>query len=218
MWRVSGETVQWLHNVGKGGKPGLIVRCFVPSEFPVFLVVPHPGQREADDGSVVEVSWSEVTQQDLRAARQIVKFEDLIEPGSWQDLEVAGPVEGTLPDLPGALCERLVDALRTFRDENDRYIFAFFSAWSTMIPEFEAYTTVQIAGGEYFIAGGPLGEVCEQGLTPSMWWPENRAWIVVSPIDAQFSLIGCTQAMARSLLDRHRIEGWPVSLDDPIPL
>lgn len=80
------------------------------------------------------------------------------------------------------------------------------------------FTTARIQDGRYLIAGGDLTEVCISNVSPTMWWPENREWIIVSPIDLEFSLIGCDQFLASSLLSRNGIEAWQVTLDDPVYL
>jgi hypothetical protein len=80
---------------------------------------------------------------------------------------------------------------------------------------------------DYLLLTGPLDAVLprprpELGLepdypilSPQLWWPAGRSWIVVTMIDLQFTLIGASAGLAAALLADTDLEtaevGW---LDD----
>lgn len=216
VWHVDAKEVQWLGYAGDAPRAGLTVGSFVPQGLDRYLLIAHPAQLEADDGSVVDVSWHEVAQRNNKLIRPpFFRFDDIVGSDAAPGVEFAKPLEG---DLSDDLCCRLVSILGEYSGAHCRCVFAFFDAWASMVPVFEEFTTAWIQDGRYLIAGGDLAEVCTSSVSPTMWWPENRTWIMVSPIDLEFSLIGCDQFLASSLLSENGIEAWQVALDDPVYL
>ena len=48
-----------------------------------------------------------------------------------------------------------------------------------------------------------------QSLTPNWWWPDDRAWIVVSELDAPSTYVGGSAALAQAILDEPQLEAVP---------
>jgi hypothetical protein len=52
-------------------------------------------------------------------------------------------------------------------------------------------------------------------LSPQLWWPADRGWIVVTLTDLQFALIGASAGLAAALLGDTELETAEVDwLDD----
>jgi hypothetical protein len=45
--------------------------------------------------------------------------------------------------------------------------------------------------------------------TPNWWWPDDRAWIVVSELDAPSTYVGGSAELVRAILDEPRLEAVP---------
>jgi hypothetical protein len=45
--------------------------------------------------------------------------------------------------------------------------------------------------------------------TPNWWWPDDRAWIVVSELDAPSTYVGGSAALAQAILDDPQLEAVP---------
>jgi hypothetical protein len=45
--------------------------------------------------------------------------------------------------------------------------------------------------------------------TPNWWWPDDRAWIVVSELDAPSTYIGGSAALTQAILDEPQLEAVP---------
>jgi len=78
----------------------------------------------------------------------------------------------------------------------------------------------------YLVGRGPIGVACELdshllgpepspelGLTPQLWWPEDRAWVVATEIDFDSTIVATTTAGAEALLDCEGLEALLVPAD-----
>ena len=45
--------------------------------------------------------------------------------------------------------------------------------------------------------------------TPNWWWPDDRAWVVVSELDAPSTYVGGPEALAQAILDEPQLEAVP---------
>lgn len=62
---------------------------------------------------------------------------------------------------------------------------------------------------------GPIDAVPSMSIggrhpqSPNWWWPDDRAWVVVSELDAPSTYIGGSAELARAILDEPRLEAVP---------
>jgi hypothetical protein len=79
-----------------------------------------------------------------------------------------------------------------------------------------AYPTVDAPWRRYFLCRGPLAAACSFydmiGATPSIWWPEDHAWIVVTEVDSYSTYVGGSRAAADSILACGDLEAIEVDL------
>jgi hypothetical protein len=45
--------------------------------------------------------------------------------------------------------------------------------------------------------------------TPNWWWPDDRAWVVVSELDTPSTYVGGSAALAQAILDEPQLEVVP---------
>jgi hypothetical protein len=50
--------------------------------------------------------------------------------------------------------------------------------------------------------------------SPSLWWPDDRAWCVASEIDFCSTYVGGSPALIERVLGDDRLEAIPVRLED----
>jgi hypothetical protein len=55
-------------------------------------------------------------------------------------------------------------------------------------------------------------------LTPQLWWPEDRAWVVASEIDFDSTIVATSYAGAEALLACNRLEALLVPADGRLDL
>ena len=54
------------------------------------------------------------------------------------------------------------------------------------------------------------------GQSPSLWWPEGRAWCVATEVDAYDTFVGGSEACIQRILDCPDLEALPFSIDSRI--
>jgi hypothetical protein len=75
---------------------------------------------------------------------------------------------------------------------------------------------------EYHLFSGPIDAVVDSSLpgdlyqAPSLWWPDDRAWIVASEIDHWWTYVGGTTAVIDRVIDGWRFDARHVTPDDPL--
>ena len=71
-------------------------------------------------------------------------------------------------------------------------------------------------------AGDPaLAARCrEEGscLEPSLWWPQDRAWVVAREVDSDAVYVAGSRALVEELLKEPRLAAGEVAVDDPITI
>ena len=83
----------------------------------------------------------------------------------------------------------------------------------------------------YLLGRGPIGVACDLyrqplgpypwprlGLTPQLWWPEDRAWVVATEIDFDSTIVATTNAGAEALLNCEGLEALLVPSDGRLDL
>lgn len=81
----------------------------------------------------------------------------------------------------------------------------------------------KIPGRGYYIARGPLASALETvyGMvahyqSPSMWWPDDRAWCVATEVDFDWTYVGGSAACIAAVLGDPRLEALPAQLSDGV--
>lgn len=191
-----------------------VVTSLVPRGFAAYARVLHPAVRyEGDDD--VEVTWAAVARHNGRTAHGLMQWAavtgswdfvaDLDQPEVWND----APAEG---HLPVAVAARLAAVLA-------RHTAAADDCWFGLAAD----AAPDLAGdAAHLLVRGPLTlavanfvpEPAEQG--PSLWWPADRAWCVVTDPALTSTYVGGTAAAVADVLAADGIEAWPAEPADPV--
>jgi len=72
----------------------------------------------------------------------------------------------------------------------------------------------------YFLMAGPLTAAstltdAAGGRSPSLWWPDDRAWFVSTEVDDLSTYVGGQTSMIDALVAASEIEAVPTTLDTP---
>jgi hypothetical protein len=153
------------------------------------------------------------------------------------------PQVGSLPlELAGAL----VSALRDHTTTPERCWFAAWEGWgdpasaevvfvtfggSNDAPIPPPWTIIErpnrakfkIPGRGYYIGSGPLTAaletvygVVQHYQSPSIWWPDDRAWCVATEVDFDWTYVGGSTECIAAVLGHPDLEALPARLSDGV--
>ena len=143
----------------------------------------------------------------FRALVRAPKFEHNLE--SQPDLFDAGPQEGSLSE---EIALALAGVLAQGTTRPDRCWFAVWEGWGGLRDDLTFGPVFHLPARGYHLLTGPLSAVAESALdvpgphhqpyyqSASLWWPDDRSWLVATEIDLESTYIGCTHACRDALL------------------
>ena len=188
----------------------------VPEAFDAYARAFHPAGRDGDT-----VKWRAIAEANGRTVHPEMQFGNIA--GSWRDsprpdLWTSPPRSGTLsPNLARAL----VDVLRAHTTTPERCWFAVWEGWGGFDPRTPRF---ELPSRRYFLATGAIDAAASSvreawvQQSPSMWWPDDRAWFVATEIDLDSTYVGGTKACIDALLAHPEIEAVRVRLSDGITI
>jgi hypothetical protein len=212
------------------------VACVVPDGFPAYARVFHPAL-VGDDRR--EVRWSEVAAANGRVAHPAMEWasitgafrylnSDDAQPGIWDQR----PAIGTLSQH---IVQELAATLSGHTQTPDRCCFAIWEGYGGL-PYLGSLRPQQLAipNRNMILLSGPLSAMLEESFdegwyrpapdlrqphhyrSPSLWWPEDRAWCVGTDVDLNSSYIGASKESIDALLANEQLEILPVTADQKI--
>jgi hypothetical protein len=175
----------------------------------------------------------------VRVFHPFIDRDGILPPRRWHDVaadagEELGP--GTMlmdiadlsdPDRASArrmgaqeICESLMRLLNARTTRPDVCWFAVWSGWGTFSDaELEGTPLIQEphgnTGRSYLLFRGPVEAACSfepDGLpiSPSLWWPDDHAWAVVTEIDGYSTYVGGDRVTVDAILGREGLESIEV--------
>ncbi len=214
---------------------------FMPEVFEAYVRVFHPLDYGDGDGEEVPKSWAEIGAGRGVELSADVSLDDVLGVDSFETgtyvRPQGSPADG---ELPNEICHLLVDLLtpHTTTPEvcwfcvwHGRGAFQVGTPLTSRPPsraERKALRTRQEEseaaldaipkvrcghGRDHVLFKGPIGAACafEDYVTPSLWWPDDRAWTVATEIDGVCTYVGGSRAAVDAVLgsDLEAIEVTP---------
>ncbi|HVB44880.1 MAG TPA: hypothetical protein VNF47_19550 [Streptosporangiaceae bacterium] len=183
---------------------GVSTRSLVPAIFDAYVRVFHPAyQVNQRTGEGRTVRWKEVADWSGQEFSPSVSFS-----------VIAGPTLGTEsfpfgePDqgrLDADTCTALKEILRLHTSSNAQCFFAFWDGYGIQdsIPFIKRGT---LDGDSFLLVAGSIDLACDFPVGPTLWWSVDRAWLVVTDIDNDSTVVGCSSAAAAALFADPRLE------------
>ena len=216
------ERIQWARDGAAAGWIGPRLHDFgqdtgsvVPEGFEAYCRVFHPDGPNFPDGSFR--SWGEIARSNGRVAHSKMQFHRINRAkGSpvAAPLSEVGPSEGSLPIRER---QRLLELLRPETGTSDLCWYCIWEGHGNIevplpvvqLPE----RNYGLYSGSIDLAMAPL-DVPWSDQSPNLWWPDDRAWIVVTEIDFAWSYVGGSQHLIDDIVSDSLLEAMPVHLDD----
>ena len=216
--------------------------AIIPPGFEAYARLFHPAMRRVGRKQV-PVTWREIADSNLRVHHPQMQFgaiaggsalKDGSQPGLWD----RAPSTGT---LPLDLARVLVGVLRGQTTTPERCWFAAWEGWgdpvfatlhgsadgpAVALPAVIARPmrpTFQLPGRGYYLAKGILEAALDTayGVTshyqsPSIWWPDDRAWCVATEVDFDWTYVGGSSECIAAVLAHPSLEALPARLSDGV--
>ncbi len=199
------------------------VRGMMPEGFPAYARLFHPAYVGEE---MQPIRWSKVASWTGRTAHPLMSFarianlsEDVAEPDPpWGE----HPSGGSIP-IPE--CRMLIDLFRGYTDTPDRCWFGVWEGNGYINPRLYRPARVKAPHRDHLLFRGPLESVMKflEGdpgfrhyVSPSIWWPDDRAWCVATDVDLPHSYVGGSEECIEALLARPELEALPARLDDAV--
>ena len=75
---------------------------------------------------------------------------------------------------------------------------------------------IEIGLFTYLVFVGGLEAVADDEESPSIWWPEDRAWCVATDVDMSSTLVGGSTECIDELINHPALEALPIEIDTRI--
>jgi hypothetical protein len=201
------------------------VSSFVPAAYPAHGRIFHRTVTASGD----PIRWREIADQTGKTLDGRTRYSDLIgwyatndhqtPPAPW-----GAPEEGTLERDE---CEAVGDVLSRFTTTPDSCWFGIWEGYGS--DRLRALGThaprVRHDNRDYLLFHGPVTaatafHVDERFQSPTMWWPDDRAWFVSTDLDDRSSYLGASPEAVQALIgqpDLEVLECEPDQAIDPSP-
>jgi hypothetical protein len=189
----------------------------VPVGFESYCRIFHPiRSRELGSGMI---TWAELATRNDRHVHPEMQFHAISTPRGTPSPQTyergIGPEWGSLP-----LEERfeLIRQLGPATQTRERCWFLMWEGFGDV--SFGSAARVEIGQRDYAMYAGPI-EAAAISLndrvpsnSPNMWWPEDRAWIVVTDIDFAWTYVGGHEDIIGRLVSSQTLEAFPCQITD----
>lgn len=197
-----------------GGFEGY-ARLFHPAYHSVVAHPAHPAHSAHLDET--EVRWGTVAAANQRGAHAGMQWPAVAGPsggGTWDEEPEAG-------SLPIAQAAALLAVLERFTGSEDCF-YAIWDGFGGLTVPLDG-PRVEMPGRPMVLLRGPLADAAEVSMedwpwqqSPSLWWPEDRAWCVATDVDQNSTYLGASRACVDALVAAPALEVWPVSRDQDL--
>lgn len=192
------------------------VQAMVPRGFAAYARVffPFPGDDIVADGEVIDqehISWTEMARRNGRTAHALMEAQTIL----------AGPDKGK---YGGAGCSFLVeeqfDALLPILSRHTSCSDSWFLLWNGFGNLYEpAFSQLgaelRHPERDYYLLHGPHQSYASFPDDPNYWWPEDRAWCVVTDTDFHWAYVAGTAACIEEILAVPVIDAYLTRPENP---
>jgi hypothetical protein len=198
------------------------VLSLVPAGFEAYARIFHPAWTYEPEAPV---RWRDIAQANGRTAHRMMQwpsitgsyrfYQNQSQPGVW-DHE---PEEGSLPET---LVPVLTSVLTGYTAAQGRCWFAVWDGWGALEPGVREAPVFEIPHRRLHLLTGPITAVRRSVGTPdwwqspTLWWPDDRAWCVETEVDLESTYVGGTRACIAELVGRPDLEAVTVQPADGV--
>ncbi|KAF0957223.1 hypothetical protein [Rhodococcus sp. T7] len=196
------------------------VAALVPPVFPAYARIFHPATTLDDE----PVRWAAVAAANGTIAHPVMEWGSIV--GSWHTSEQEGlwhdaPVTGS---LPARTTRALADILRRFTSTPELCWFAHWEGSGFLtVPSNYSWLPMPNRRMALFSGGIDLADIrfgankwFPDGMSPHLWWPDDRAWCVATDIDLMTTYVGASRDCVNAVVAAGDLEALPVTPDQRV--
>ena len=200
------------------------VLSVVPAGFSDYLRVFHPAYRTSGSDRAA-VTWAQIARANGRRMHAGVQLGSITgsERYEWEGQPGIFDQPPETGNLPPELLDPLTGVLTGHTRTPAACYFAVWEGWGRPPAEIASAPTFSVPDQDrsYHLLTGPIravGELADawqsfEAQSPSLWWPQDRAWCVATEVDFKTTYIGADRSCVQDLLRMPGIEAATVSPD-----
>ena len=204
------------------------LRSLLPEGFAAYARIFHPAHLNRDEERPVR--WSTVAEWTGRTVHPLMQFERIASLSEDPREMYKDPPWGSLPQhgsIPERECRILVEVLSGFTSTPGSCFFCLWEGYGNIDTRlYKASSRVRAPGRDYLLFRGPIDAIMAfitrdgpfWGHSPSIWWPEDRAWCVARDIDLFDTYVGGSRECIEAVLSNPDLEALLTTLDARLDL
>lgn len=197
------------------------VGAILPSDYAAYARIIHPAYRRSDlpGRRNCVVRWMTVATANGRTMHPLAEWDFLIatvpdqksQPGVWD----RPPKIGQLDAHDTAA---ISSTLRLHTEQPEHCWYAIWEGNTALDHLRGVGGRLTVTGREYFVVGDGVDALGTHldGVSPSLCWPDDRAWCVSSNVDLMATYVGGTEECVDALVDHPGLEAFRVHAMDKI--
>jgi len=196
------------------------VGSIIPVGFEAYARVLHPPYRLTSAGSQTPVRWRDIAAANNRTIAAEMQLLDMsCQPTLfsasgerlWDEQTKTG-------NLPLEIAERLAAILPSHTLTPEQCWFGVWEGFADLRIEDNLGAMFSVPNRDLFLFHGTVEDVLASFSvidwmyrSPNIWWPDDRAWCVVTEIDFTWSYIGGSSACIEEILGDSELEALPTN-------
>lgn len=230
-WTTNLSVADWIREqVDSGENTFGTVHGVVPRGFEAYARIFHPAEVRADGGEWSRVRWAEVADAFGTTMHPLAQWYRLVQATSYAPGAVTGPDgrEYASPQTGSLTPDQLTDIahhLVVNTSTPSSGVVAIWDGYSDLDDDFPGGPRLQLPGRNYVVATEPpslFGAADwpasvpwqdRRAQSPNILWPDDHAWVLVSDIDFDSTIVGGSQKLIDELVADHVIEALQLPPD-----
>jgi hypothetical protein len=202
---------------------GMDVGSFIPEGFAAYARVFHPPYRIPPEGNQTPVRWRDIAAANNRTIAAEMQLLDLpfYPSNSSASGEVLWDQQPETGNLPREIAARLAPILRSHTLTPELCWFAVWEGYPDVRIRMSAAPSFSVPERNLFLLHGTVDDVLSTlshvdwiYRSPNLWWPDDRAWCVVTEIDFTWSYVSGSPSCIGQILGDSELEAIPANPEE----
>jgi hypothetical protein len=196
------------------------VGSIIPEGFAAYARILHPPYRMAPDGSMTPVRWRDIAAANDRTVAAEMQLLGMSSHPTQisKSGEQLWNLQSQTGNLPREISVRLAAILPAYTRTPDSCWFAVWEGFPDARERVGYAPSFSVPNRELLLLHGAVDDVLANlsytewsYRSPTFWWPDDRAWCVVTEIDFTWTYVGGSVACVDQILGDPELEALPTN-------